>query len=74
VVPCGNKIISDPSRRRRSTVLKLFYFTGGFIMKWNKIILTELRPSAEFSCLTNMFASLWAEFTGAFSLAPAGGA
>jgi len=29
------------------------------------IILAELRPSAEFSCLSNVFASLWAEFTGA---------
>ena len=33
VVPCGNKIISDPSGRRRSTVLKLFYFTRGSIIK-----------------------------------------
>ena len=48
VVPCWNKIISDPSRRRRSTVLKLFYFTRGSNMKWNKIILAELRPWAEF--------------------------
>ena len=68
--------------RLRLTVLKLFYFTRGSIMKWNKIILAELRPLAEFSCLSNVFASSWAEFTGAragtFSLspavAPAGGA
>jgi len=33
VVPCLNKIISVPSRRRRSTVLKLFYFTRGSIME-----------------------------------------
>ena len=39
VVPWWNKIISDLSRRRRSTVLKLFYFTRGSIRKWNKIIL-----------------------------------
>jgi len=29
VVPCRNKIILDPSRSRRSTVLKLLYFTRG---------------------------------------------
>ena len=69
VVSCWNKIISDPSRRRRSTVLKLFYFTRDSIMKWNKILLAKLRPSSEFRCLSNVFASLWAEFTGAFSLA-----
>ena len=46
MVPCWNKIISDPNRRRRSTVLKLFYFTRGSVMKWNKIILAEFRPSS----------------------------
>jgi len=33
VVPSLNKIISDPSSHRRSTVLKLFYFTLGSIIK-----------------------------------------
>ena len=46
MVPFWNKIISDPSRRRRSTVLKLlFYFTRGSITKWNKIILENGRSS-----------------------------
>jgi len=40
MVPRWNKIISDPSHRRRSTFLK-FYFTCGSIMKWNKMILAE---------------------------------
>ena len=38
----ANKIISDPSCRRRSAVLKLFYFTRGSIMKWNKIIFWKI--------------------------------
>jgi len=36
MVPCWNKIMWDLSCRRRSTVLKLFYFTRGSIMKWKK--------------------------------------
>jgi len=32
MVPCWNKIISDPSSRRWLTVLKLFYFTHGPII------------------------------------------
>jgi len=55
VVPFRNKIISDPIRRRRSTVLKLFYFTRGSIMKLNKITLAELRPSAEIGGVQSAF-------------------
>jgi len=47
VVPCWNRFISDPSRHRRSTVLKLFYFTRGSIIKWNKIILARARSVAQ---------------------------
>jgi len=42
MVPCWNKIISDPSGRRRSTVLKLFYFTRGSIMEISDVCLPAM--------------------------------
>ena len=67
MVPCWNKIISDPSCRRWLASLKLFYFARGSIMKWNKTNFTEW---AGFSSLSNVFASSWAEFTGAVPAPP----
>ena len=58
VVPCWNKIISDPSRRRSSIVLKLFYFTRCSIMKWNRIIL-EIGRSSQARSVAQAIAGTW---------------